>query len=249
MLPTTIDQVIARLDTRIATARERGSPNGYFAALYRKVTVRIRDGVKQGEFEDNPRMERLDVTFANRYLAACEALDAGARPTAAWQVSFDAARAWPPIVLQHLLLGMNAHINLDLGIAAVETAPGQALPALRKDFDHINDILGSLLDGVKADLTAIWPALGVFDAALGTKEDAIANFSMQKARASAWQLAECLAATPAADHARVIHERDCVVATFGKVLWKPGVFAQIPALLVRATERGSVRRKIDLLAS
>ena len=46
-----------------------------------------------------------------------------------------------PVILQHLLLGINAHINLDLGIAAVETSPGNQLAPLKNDFDMINKLL------------------------------------------------------------------------------------------------------------
>jgi len=36
--------------------------------------------------------------------------------------------------MQNLLLGMNAHINLDLGIAAVQTCGGADLIMLKDDF-------------------------------------------------------------------------------------------------------------------
>ena len=47
-----------------------------------------------------------------------------------WSVAFHAAHRRPPIIFQHLLLGMNAHINLDLGIACAEVAPGPAIDDL-----------------------------------------------------------------------------------------------------------------------
>jgi hypothetical protein len=49
-----------------------------------------------------------------------------------------ASEALPPSprVVQHVLLGMNAHINLDLGVAAAEVAPGPAIAGLRGDFDR-----------------------------------------------------------------------------------------------------------------
>ncbi|MES2644354.1 MAG: DUF5995 family protein [Myxococcota bacterium] len=249
MRPTTIDGVLAALDHQIAVAHEAGSPLGYFPALYRKVTRRIQVGVEQGEFEDNPRMDRMDVIFANRYLDACAARELGRGPTDSWKVSFKAAHAWPPIVLQHLLLGMNAHINLDLGIAAVETAPGQALPSFQKDFNHINAILASLLDGVKSDLEAIWPMLGQLDRAIGTTDDAIVNFSMAEARKQAWAFAERLAHLPADQQPAAIARRDCEVAAFGRYLWRPGWLVQAPLWLLRTAERGTVRTKIDHLAN
>lgn len=43
---------------------------GYFAALYRKVTSRAKQGIADNEFEDGSRMEKLDVIFANPYINA-----------------------------------------------------------------------------------------------------------------------------------------------------------------------------------
>jgi len=76
-------------------------------------------------------MERLDVTFANRYLDAVARHRAGRETTRAWGVAFAALGRWPPIVIQHQMLGMNAHINLDPGIAAAETRGTVDLAVLR----------------------------------------------------------------------------------------------------------------------
>lgn len=56
---------------------------------------------------------------------------------------------WRPLILQHLLLGINAHINLDLGIAAAQTSPGDDLPDLRNDFVEINRVLVRQVDGIR----------------------------------------------------------------------------------------------------
>ncbi len=65
-----IDEVIARLDDIIADCKQRQSRIGYFAALYRRMTVAVRTGIAQKHFEDSNRMEQLDVIFANHYLQA-----------------------------------------------------------------------------------------------------------------------------------------------------------------------------------
>ena len=66
----TIDEVIEHLDDVIALARSEKSRLGYFAVLYRNVTIKVKEGILAGSFEDGARMERLDVAFANRYLDA-----------------------------------------------------------------------------------------------------------------------------------------------------------------------------------
>lgn len=245
----TIAEVIAALDARIGRARAAGSPLGYFPALYRRVTARVKLGIDSGEFDDGPRMERLDVVFANRYLVAADALDRGAPATESWRVAWQAGAAWRPIVLQHLLLGMNAHINLDLGVAAAEVAPGAALPALEGDFRRINDILGSLVGSVQTDLANVWPAFGWFDHLLGTTDESVANFSMQVARDSAWALARELAPLDAAARAARIAAKDAETAAFGRWLRKPGWVAEAALVVVRASERGTVPQRIDWLAA
>lgn len=68
---------------------------------------------------------------------ALQLYQAGARPMRSWDLALAATTSSWPIILQHLVVGINAHIKRDLGIATAETAPGPDLPALRRDFDRI----------------------------------------------------------------------------------------------------------------
>ncbi|MER7693237.1 DUF5995 family protein [Streptomyces sp. NPDC097610] len=52
------------------------------------------------------------------------------------------------IIVQHLPLGLNAHLSLDLAIAAARTSPGEAIHALRRGFLLINDIPARIVLGV-----------------------------------------------------------------------------------------------------
>jgi hypothetical protein len=158
-----IDEVIARLTDIIDISRQEPSRLGYFAALYRKVTISVKEGIQAGRFENGARMERLDVNFANRYLEAYELQRKGEVPTASWQVSFEAAGHRRPLILQHLLLGINAHINLDLGIAAVETSHGDQLASLKHDFDLINRLLAELVQPVQDKIGEVSPWIGFLD--------------------------------------------------------------------------------------
>lgn len=242
----TIDQVIAQLDRIIAEARRESSRLGYFPALYRKVTIRVKQGIASGEFEDGPRMERLDVIFANRYIEAIDAHRGGARASASWELSFEASRSWRPLVVQHLLLGMNAHINLDLGVAAAETAPGAELPGLYDDFCKINVVLASLVDEVKAELGQVWRPLPWLDRMSGSIEDVCVNFSMTKARDAAWSFAQELADMAREEQLDAIARRDRWTAGFGRYVWRPPVGA-LALLLIRLGERRSVADNIQIL--
>ena len=47
-----IDELILLLDRQIAAYLDRRSPLAYFPALYRAVTIRVRQGIELGAFED-----------------------------------------------------------------------------------------------------------------------------------------------------------------------------------------------------
>ena len=142
----TIDDVVPQLEAIIDWAHATKSRLGYFPALYRKMTLAVQAGINAGVFDDNARMAHIGVAFANRYLAAFDQYQNGKRPTQAWLFSFAAAQRWWPTVVQHLLFGMNAHINLDLGIAVARSVPPESLDQVRDDFNRINNILADLID-------------------------------------------------------------------------------------------------------
>ena len=58
---SSIDEVLANLDAVIDRALEDADPCGYFAVLYRTVTVAVQEALEAGTFDDPARMERLDT--------------------------------------------------------------------------------------------------------------------------------------------------------------------------------------------
>lgn len=243
----TIDQVIAQLDAIIARASAERSRLGFFAVLYREVTVQVKIGIAANRFEDGARMERLDVLFANRYLEAYENFQNDLPASACWEAAFQAAAAWRPLILQHLLLGMNAHINLDLGLAAAQTAPGAALPGLKRDFDEINKILSRLLDEVQAKIDKLSPWLNWLDRVGGRIDEVLFNFSLKIARGAAWKVAERFASLAPKDHPREIAVLDAKVAELARRILSPGWLISSAALLIKLRERDDVEHVMAVL--
>lgn len=248
MSARTIDDVLSELDEVVALARSEGSRVGYFAALYRRVTRTVRDWIAADRFDDGPRMERLDVIFADLYLDAWHARRNGRPTSRSWAVAFDAVEDWWPIVLQHLLLGMNAHINLDLGVAAARAAAPGDIHEMRDDFRLINRLLASLVDEEQASLARVWPLLHVLDWFGGRGDEAVIHFSMEKAREEAWAFAVRLAARPEAEWAAEIDATDRVVARLGELVRHPGPLLGTVTRVVRLGELRSTERVIDLLS-
>ncbi|MCB0431350.1 MAG: hypothetical protein H6585_03140 [Flavobacteriales bacterium] len=243
-----IHEVITLLEGIIADATHAGSPLGYFPALYKRVTVSVRDKINAGYFDDGPRMERLDTTFANRYLAAYDAFHSGRADSPSWQLAFEAAGRRELIVLQHLFAGMNAHIGLDLAIAAAAVAPGDSIYQLKGDFFKINEVLGNLVNTVQDELSVIWPMMRWIDRIGKRMDESLAIFSMDVARDAAWQLACELAALPdQAARDAAIAAKDVRVTAFGGKLINPGFLLNVVRVVVRLTERGNVPHKISTL--
>lgn len=224
---------------------------GYFAALYRNVTRRVQAGIRDGAFDDGARVERLDVIFANRYLSALRTYQAGrqAQTPRSWLQAFETCRSWQPLIVQQLLLGINAHINFDLGVAAALAAPGDELPALHADFLSINAILGSLLDQVKRDIGEVSPWIDLLDRVDPSAEDATINFAMDRARDNAWSVATRLVSL---DRSRWPGELDVVdrwTAVLGGLIHHPpGAVFNAGLALIRARESNNVARIIDVLS-
>jgi hypothetical protein len=244
----TIDEVIKYLDDAITLAHHEKSRLGYFAVLYRNVTIKVKEGILAGSFEDGARMERFDVTFANRYLDALERYRRGGEPSKCWRTSFRAAEHWHPIVLQHLLLGINAHINLDLGVAAAQTSPGAQLEGLKQDFDSLNNILCAMLDDVQEKLTRVSPFMPLLDLAGGRTDEAIMSFSIKRAREAAWRVAERLAPLSLEEMQKELDVLDRWVDVLAFVIQYPGTPLRLAKLVVRFTESRDVAKIIDLLA-
>jgi hypothetical protein len=192
-LPTTIDEVLQRLDEIIADAIQTQNPKGFFAALYRAVTAEVKKGIEMGRFEDGPRMEKLDVVFANRYIQAYDAYYHQQACSLAWKSAFDAVKADNIPAINHLFLGMNAHIILDLGVAAAEICPHNKIYTLENDFKEINLLLSAMVDGVEAKLSLISPIFFLIDLFGGKIDEKLAVFSMRIARKVAWENALKLA--------------------------------------------------------
>jgi hypothetical protein len=214
------------------------------------VTTSVRRALVAGTvFEDDARMERLDVVFANRFLDAWDQHGAGGAPSECWRVAFEALDDPAPLVAQHLLLGMNAHINLDLGIAAATVAPEPAaLEALRPDFRTVNGVVARLVRVLEDELGEISPRLARMEAFAPSLEDRVFDFGLDAARDAAWALARELAATPADGWEAVIRTRDAEVAAAGRAIHPLHGLAGHVERWIRGEESADVRLNIQVIA-
>jgi hypothetical protein len=247
--PQTIDDVLVELDQIIRQAREAQDRLGFFAVLYRNVTLKVKEGISAGLFEDGARMERVDVTFANRYLTALDSFKLGEPLSKCWSVCFQLAQVWRPVILQHLLIGMNAHINFDLGIAAQAVAPGAELDSLKNDFNIINGVLGGMIVKVRSNVEEVSPWIKFLDRIDPSGEDTLIDFSLNKARASSWLVANMVNSTPPEHLLRKLKILDDGVAILGSLIANPRGWLFTAGLwVIRVRESNDVPHVIDVLS-
>lgn len=248
MLPETINEVIADLEKLLIQCTEKHDRKAYFIALYLKVTQEVKNKIRENYFQNNELMEELDVVFANRFLEAFYNYDNNKPVTASWQIAFSSTKKWRPLVLQHLFLGMNAHIGLDLGIAAATVAHGKDIELLNSDFRAINSILSSLINKVQDNLSSIWPLLKPIDWYAGKLDEDFSSFSMEIARDAAWKVAKEFSLLQSqVEQLNFIDARDKKVEAFSRKIIYPGLLLSLFASVIRVGETGTIKTKIKKL--
>ena len=154
-----IDALIERMQALLEPLEAADDPRRYFHATYLRTTIAVAEAIRGGGFIDPYWTELWDVTFASLYLDALEVAMAGGQPTRPWQIAFSAPNELPP--LNHVLLGMNAHINFDLPQALVMVITDEEfdVPALmaKREEDHraIDRVLASRVAAEDDELVSV----------------------------------------------------------------------------------------------
>jgi hypothetical protein len=140
--------LVARMEALLAPLEAERDPARFFLGTYLRTTRAVGVALDRGRFEDPAWVTEWDVDFASFYLDALEAYrkspDEVADP---WRLAFGAAPGLPPEA--HVLLGMNAHINLDLPQSLIAVIPPEdfASPSLldrrRRDHERIDAVLAA----------------------------------------------------------------------------------------------------------
>jgi hypothetical protein len=165
-------------------------------------------------------------------------------------VTFDKASGSEPIIIQHMLAGVNTHIDLDLGISVQSLASGSKLLQLHEDFNRINAVLASQVNGVIDDLNELSPALADVYAVLMQNEIFLVNQVVRTSRDSAWRFASILAMEPTFARPITIWARDRKVAEQTELIYDPpGLVGLIDTMVkaIAARESRDIVKNIQVL--
>ena len=243
---TTVNHVVDGLGDLEARFRASGDRRAIFLTLYGVVSAEMRERLARGEFLDNAWVSRYLVAFAELYRVALEAYDAGRMDEVpkSWRLCFDAAARGNGLVLQDMLLGVNAHVNNDLPLALTAASIEPDREARYRDHAAVNAVLASVTERATARIAALYaPGVAMLDGCAGHLDEMLSMFSLAIARESAWEGSVALANARSAFERRlaatVIGSRAAVLA---RLLLAP---TTVPAF-TQACRR--VEQSVDLAA-
>ncbi len=243
----TIDDVLNELDSIIDNSIKENNRLGIFAYIYRRTTAQIKQAIADKKFEDNDRMQKLDVVFANLYLNAYKNFFLNKTISKSWLAAFQ-AKNQKLTIIQHIILGMNAHINLDLGIAASGIVSPDKIEDLKNDFMLVNQILKDLINEMQDRVSRVSRLMFLLDWIGQNEDEKIINFSIVKAREQAWDFANSLSTLKDNEKNKKITSVDDFVADLSDVIKKaPGLLTRIIVKLISIFEEKDVKKIITLL--
>lgn len=242
----TVDDVLvglSNIEQHFLAQRDR---RGVFATAYLHISQELNRRLAAQWFVDNAWVRQYLVCFANLYRRAVLAYEFGehAAIPKAWKIAFDAARDRIGLVIQHLMLGINAHINHDLALALVEVGIDPNRSARYHDHTAVNQALEESTASLKHRVSSTYaPVLQRLDRIAGNLDEKLMNFSIPKAREHAWTFAVAL--TDVQDdevHARLRRTLDEQAAVLARLVLNSPSRDRLLVNTVRFVER------IDALA-
>ncbi|MEU5593879.1 DUF5995 family protein [Streptomyces sp. NPDC020298] len=188
-LTPSVEAVVSRMRALDGTLPARDGI-AVFNRVYLAVTEEVERRLHAGAFSDVRAATALDVRFAERYLAAVDAVADDRRPPACWRPLFQLRRHPGVRPMQFALAGINAHIGHDLALAVVDTcrALGCEPADLEDEFDRVGDLLVALEERIREDLMPGPDLLQIAD----PLTHLLGSWSLERAREATWSAARAL---------------------------------------------------------
>ena len=109
-----------------------------FNHTYLIITKAVAAKLNTGYFQDDLQMEQLDINFAYYYFNALYNYIHKKSVPPSWKLLFDACKQGNKYQFIYMALGVNAHVNNDLGQSLNDVIKNIKY---REDFDKVNQII------------------------------------------------------------------------------------------------------------
>lgn len=192
-----VPEVINHFDWLESYFFDHNDLRGVFTTAYLHITRSLNEALKANDFLNNSWSHSYLIRFVNLYRIALLNYEISdfSRVPKSWRKSFELADKKEGLIIQHLLLGINAHINHDLAIALYDVKIDPDRDQKYSDHIQINLILEKATIGLKEIVAKKYaPILERLDRGFGSIDDEITAFSIPKAREHAWSFSIALTA-------------------------------------------------------
>ena len=150
-----------------------------FLHCYSMMTANMLLAIEQNKFHDTQWVNQLLNRFADYYFKALSCYDCGEETPTVWKEVHKAAASKKLHVIQHLLLGVNSHINYDLVLTlydmlSPEWADLSDEMRVKRYQDHclVNLIIGETIDKVQDEVVEKYsPSMDVIDKLMGRLDE------------------------------------------------------------------------------
>jgi Family of unknown function (DUF5995) len=149
--PSSAEEALRALDVVTEALFAEGDARAVFPDIYGIITRRVTESVMLGErgvFHEPRWISRLAGRFCERYLQTLRwSMDRRTQDASAWELAYAAVDSDGTLPLQHVLLGLSAHINFDLAMGIYRTIvefgafDAGSLRRYKHDHDVVNDLL------------------------------------------------------------------------------------------------------------
>lgn len=189
------DPLIQRMSSLITQWEQAHDRRSIFLSCYRLMTTNVLVAVDEHRFHDGQWVSRLLHHFAKYYFDALELFNLHSADTPqVWRLVHRAARQKKVMTLQHLMLGVNAHINYDLVFTLYDLlapewktlSPEQRQQRLA-DHTLVNTIIGESIDAVQDQvIDQHSPWFKLVDKLLGPTDEWLTSHLIAHWRTEVW---------------------------------------------------------------
>ena len=187
--------IIVRMSTLAEKWEQQKDNRAIFLHCYCLMTKNMVHAIEDNRFMDRIWVDKLLHRFADYYFEAIACFECGEEVPKVWQVVHEAADRDKLHVLQHLFLGVNAHINYDLVLTLNEllqaewnTLSQEERETRYQDHRLVNTIIGETIDQVQDEVVeSRAPYMDLIDKAMGRLDEKLIVDMISNWRKSVWE--------------------------------------------------------------
>jgi hypothetical protein len=189
---------VQRMEMLVQQWEEVADRRAIFLKCYQLMTMNMQTAIQAGEFNDTEWVEKLLEHFAGYYFQALLAFEGNDPLTPLpWQIAFAATQRDDLSIIQHLVLGVNAHINYDLVLAEVDMLEpewaeldSETYQQRHQDHHLVNAVIAMTIDSVQDTIIeAQEPHWDILDRLLGPVDEWLISKLITSWREEVWERA------------------------------------------------------------